>query len=188
MILEVTARHGDLSDDLREHAEEKVHDALKHAERIVSAHVVLDVEKERQMAEIIVYGRNLTATVHAESQDPWISVDRAAEKLKHQLQRHHSKKISRRRRGLTHEHAAQAELEAMAQAAEQEEDGAPAPPPMPVTRSTVSPVSLSLTAACASFEVSEDEVMLFRDSGSGRLAVLYRDPEGELAMLETEAT
>ncbi len=139
------------------------------------------------MAEIIVHGRNLTATVHAESQDHWTSLDRAAEKLKHQLERHHSKRVSRRRKGRSHEHAAQAELEAMARLAEPEEPEAPVPPPTPATRSTVCVLQLSVTAASASLHASDDDVLLFRDADSGQIAVLYRDAEGELALLETEA-
>ena len=109
MIIELTSRHGSLSEELRDHADQKLRQAIKHVDEIVSAHVVLDVEKERQMAEIVVYGRNLTATVHAESNDAWASVDRAAEKLRNQLEKHHSKLKSRRRRGQGHAVAAQAE-------------------------------------------------------------------------------
>lgn len=196
MIIEITGRHVSISEALREHARSRLEQVLKRTDDVVSAHVILDVEKTRQMAEMIVHGRNLTATVHAESEDLHLSVDRAAEKLRHQLERHASKRKERRRRGHSHEANAEAELAAMEEAreqlgteGEQPATATAASAAAPAIRRRVLEAirTLSVAEATRELDTHEDGVFVYRDAASSRLTVLFRRGDGELGAIETGA-
>lgn len=189
MIIEITGRHVSVSESLKDHARDKLEHVLRHEDKVVSAHVILDVEKTRHIAEMIVYGRNLSATVHAESEDLHTSIDRCADKLRHHLAHHHGRRRDKKRKGeSTLEAEAAALAQAMAAATEGngpgEERAAEGPPPVTRTRlRTVAPMTLD--AAAEAFAVGRREPLVFRDTSSSTVHVLYFRPDGSLGLIET---
>ena len=197
MIIDITGRHVSVSDTLKDHAREKLEHVLRHHDKVVSAHVILDVEKTRHVAEMIVFGRNLSATVHAESDDLYTSIDRCAEKLRHHLEHHHGRRRDKRRRG---EDIAENEAAAIAQGLalglpaippsagaaieEEDEEARPAGPRVVVTTSqAVKPMSVE--DAALEFEDERRECLVFRDASTERVHVLYRRADGTLGLVET---
>lgn len=187
MITEITGRHGSITDGLKQHALERLEQALKHAPELVSAHVILDAEKQRQFAEIIVLGPGLHATVHAESDDPYLSLDRCAEKLRHQLEKVLGKRKDRRRKGRDGEARVAAELAAVEEAlARGEEPSAPAPPLPELIRATVSLSSMSAHEALALLPISDEGLVVFLDSSSKRTSILFQREDGSHVVLEAQ--
>lgn len=186
MITEITGRHGSITEGLKQHAREKLDQALKHAPPLVSAHVVLDAEKQRQMAEMIVSGPGLHAAVHAESEDAYASIDRCAEKLRHQLEKLIGKRKDRRRKGHDGEARAEAELAAMEEAAAALGDEAPAPPPEPV-RASVRVRGLAYPEAVALLPASDDGLVVYKDAETGAISILYQREDGSHVVLAAEA-
>jgi putative sigma-54 modulation protein len=185
MIIEITGRHGSVTEGLKQHARDRLDQSLKHAPSVVSAHVILDSEKERQMAEMIVTGPGLTATVHAESDDAYLSVDRCAEKLRSQLEKLLGKRKDRRRKGHSHEARVEAELAAMAEAmARAEEAGGTLA--TPIVRASVRLQALRQEEALERLPSAEDGLLLYRDADTERLSVLFQREDGSLVVLEAE--
>jgi putative sigma-54 modulation protein len=185
MIIEITGRHGSITEGLKQHAKDRLDQALRHAPDLVSAHVILDSEKQRQMAEIIVGGPGLHATVHAESEDAYTSIDRCAEKLRHQLEKHHGKRKDRRRRGHSHEDRAEAERAAIEnELARQAEEEAVAPPE-PV-RANVVLRSLDYAEAYALLPATDEGLVAYTDSASSRTCILFQREDGTPVVLEAE--
>ncbi|HEA47118.1 MAG TPA: ribosome-associated translation inhibitor RaiA, partial [bacterium] len=60
MNLTITGRGMKITAPLRNYIQEKMADVLKYFEKLVSAHVKIIVSKERQRAEVIIYGDGLT--------------------------------------------------------------------------------------------------------------------------------
>ncbi len=87
----VTFRHMPASNALRTHAEEKVQKFLKYLHEPVDIHVILMVEKIRQIAEINVQSKNFTAHGVEESQDMYTSIDKVTSKVEAQLRKHKEK-------------------------------------------------------------------------------------------------
>jgi putative sigma-54 modulation protein len=88
MQINVTARHMDTTDAIRDYASEKVESELSVFTRIESVHVILDVEKYRHSAEIVVQARNHIRVDACEvSDDMYVSVDGAVEKAAKQLRK-----------------------------------------------------------------------------------------------------
>lgn len=88
MKVNVTARHFEMSDDLREHAIRRLEKIERFGHSLMDAHVVLDVEKRRQIAEVSVHGDHTTFMSRAESHDMIESIDDACDKVQTQIKRH----------------------------------------------------------------------------------------------------
>ncbi|MCE9625798.1 MAG: ribosome-associated translation inhibitor RaiA [Deltaproteobacteria bacterium] len=87
----VTFRHMPASNALRDHAEEKAEKFMKYLIDPVDIHVVLMVEKIRQIAEITVKSKNFTAHGVEESTDMYTSIDKVTSKIEAQLRKHKEK-------------------------------------------------------------------------------------------------
>lgn len=99
MEIHTTARHFDLSPELRAHVEERLGRVDRFVSRPSEARVVLEVEKFRHVAEVTLKldGRDLVA--RALSPDMYTSVDQAVDKILEQVKRHHDAAVSHRRKG-----------------------------------------------------------------------------------------
>ncbi|MCI0451395.1 MAG: ribosome-associated translation inhibitor RaiA [Candidatus Latescibacteria bacterium] len=97
MNITTTARHYDLAPALKDYAEGKVHSLKKYFDHIVNAHLIFSLEKYRQRVEITLHVNGKDFVTLQESEDMYISVDRAVEKLEEQLKRY-SGKLKKRKR------------------------------------------------------------------------------------------
>ncbi len=102
MNITTTARHYDLAPSLKDYAEGKVEHLKKYFDHIVNAHLIFSLEKYRQRVEITLHVNGKDFVTVQESEDMYISVDRAIEKLEEQLKRHSDrlKKSRKRAQGL----------------------------------------------------------------------------------------
>ncbi len=91
MELRITARHFDLTPELKAYAESTITALSRYFERIVDAHLVLEVEKHRKRAELTtnVYGQKLVS--HAETDDLYVSIDEVVDKMQRQLKRYNAR-------------------------------------------------------------------------------------------------
>jgi putative sigma-54 modulation protein len=96
MNVNVTARHFHLSDDVKEHAIQRVNKIEKYGHALLDAHVVLEVEKYRNIAEVSVHGNKSVYTGKAESDDMIVSIDAACDKVGKQIKKHFDKVRSRK--------------------------------------------------------------------------------------------
>ena len=87
----ITARHFDLTPELREKAEAEMEGLTRYFDNIISAELILDVERHRRMAElkVKVYKEVLTGT--GETDDMYNSIASAVDKVKGQLKKYKGK-------------------------------------------------------------------------------------------------
>ena len=88
MEIIVSARHFEVGDDLRKHAETKVMELAGEHTKLTTARVVLDVQRNWHEAEIHLNGKHLDLVATARTNDMYASLDGAVEKLGKQLRRH----------------------------------------------------------------------------------------------------
>ena len=143
----------------------------------------------RHTAEVIVHGRRLSAAVHADGDDAFIAIDRCADKLRHQLDHHLGRQRDKRRRGPG---LSALEVEVAAMASAQAADLPPEPegaePAFEVVRSGAAELkAMTLDEACAEIDYKNREFLVFRDSATLNVAVLYRRNDGKLGLIETGA-
>ena len=88
MQINVTFRHMEATDALKDHVEQKLGKFKKYLIRPIDAHVILSVEKIRQRCEIKLTASNFTATAVETSNDLYTSIDKAVHKLERQVIKH----------------------------------------------------------------------------------------------------
>lgn len=87
MDLHITFRHSDTSPALKRHVEEKLIKLSKYFIKAVQAHVILNVEHGRHIAEITLSENQHVLTSRVASHDMYHSLDEAIHKIERQLKK-----------------------------------------------------------------------------------------------------
>ena len=177
MKFEYTGRHVEVSPAIRRHVEDhfKKLDHVFNGDSTLSTHVIIDVEKNRQIGEIIVNWRDHTLTAKDTNADMYMALTRAMAKIEKQALKL-KKKIIHRKQG----------ARPTAQVAPPPDgniEATPRPPRIiPARRYAVKP----MTAEEASLRLSEeqDQFLVFRDADTQRLGVIYRRKDGNYGLIE----
>jgi putative sigma-54 modulation protein len=188
MQLDMTGRHIEITPALREFAEEKLGKLERLLDGPLEVHVVLGIEKHRHMAEIQVKSRTGVFSGTQETGDLYASIGEVADKLERQALKHKEKMRTRRvKRGPRRPEAA-AEIEANAAPApsgdDAEDDAGPPPRIVRSHRYRIKP--LSAEDAVLELESSAEDVLVFRDSETDGVHVVYRQKDGNFALVEPE--
>ncbi len=119
MQIRTTARHFDLTDDLRDFAEKHVQRLSRYFDHIIDSHLILETEKSRKTAELKlqVYGTVLTSK--HKSFDMYDSVEKVIDKMEGQLKRYKGKLKDKKVKKA--QKTSQLERETQARAGEEEE-------------------------------------------------------------------
>jgi len=88
MKVKIEERHMEQSDPLREYAISKAESLQKFFDGIISVEVTMDVEKERRLVTVFAHLINKkVAKASAESDDMYVSIDSAMDKIERQLKK-----------------------------------------------------------------------------------------------------
>jgi putative sigma-54 modulation protein len=193
MEVNVTFRHIEATDALRQHAESRVQRLAKYLRRPIDAHVILSVVKRRHVAEIVLNGdrRKLNAT--EETSDLYSAIDAATDKLEQRVRKHQGK------------------LKSHKFPASSGRRGAEPPPSLPtqsggglrihviradsfvrrngpdVIKSTRLPVKpMSVEEAVMQMDLMSNDFLVFRNAATDSLSVVYRRKDGNYGLIEPE--
>ena len=94
----VTVRHEQVTDALREHAIKKIEGLHLDYPRIIEAKIILDVQKNRHIAEIILFCANhITIEAHTEGKDMYAALDETIEKIARRMRKHKTRLLKKHR-------------------------------------------------------------------------------------------
>ncbi len=181
MHLTITARHMDLTDGLRAHVEKELTRLDRHFHKETDVQVTLCVEKYRHIAEVScnVGGRLFQAT--EQSKDMYQSVDRAVERMGEQFKKFKSKRWSGKGKAGLDQGAAQI----MASASPNPEPALTSnkkPRIIRARRYAVKPMSAD--EAAMQIELMGQDFIVYTDSQTDQVNVLYRRKDGNLGLIE----
>ena len=91
MLKTITARHFDLSDEMRAKAEDEMEGLKKYFDNIISAELILATEKHIKIAELKVRVYNQTLAAKADADDFYRSIASVVDKIKSQLRKYKGK-------------------------------------------------------------------------------------------------
>lgn len=91
MQITVSGRQIEITDSLRSYAADKVGRVQKHFDHLTTMNVVLQVEKERHLAEVTLHAKGATLAASAEAGDMYAAIDQVADKLDRQVLKHKEK-------------------------------------------------------------------------------------------------
>lgn len=89
--LQITGHGLEITPTLREFIDDKFERLVRHAEKITSIHVVLNVNKTRQAAEVRLHIPRAEVFAEAESEDMYKTIDLVLDKIIRQLEKHREK-------------------------------------------------------------------------------------------------
>ena len=95
MQINLTGHHVDITDSLRDFVNEKFKRLERHFEHINNVHVILSVEKLRQIAEANMHLNGGEIFANSEATDMYASIDSLVDKLDRQLIKHKEKMLRR---------------------------------------------------------------------------------------------
>ena len=101
MQVKIQGRQIELTDALKEHVNKKLEKLKKYTDNIISASVVLTVQKYQHFAEITVHVDDQIMVGKSETDDLYVSVDQCVEKLETQLKKRKARYHSSRKKELS---------------------------------------------------------------------------------------
>lgn len=93
MQINLTGHHLDITDSLRNYVHEKMSRIERHFDHINNVHVILQVEKVRQIAEAKLNVNGGEIFANNESEDMYAAIDGLVDKLDRQVIKHKEKLI-----------------------------------------------------------------------------------------------
>ena len=91
MEIDISGRHFKVTAGLKEHIEAKLKKIAKYSLKVESVHVVLEVQKHRQIVEITLLGKNLRMVCKKENADMYAAFDGCCGNVELQLARKHDR-------------------------------------------------------------------------------------------------
>ncbi len=106
MQINITGHHVDITPALRAYVEEKLERLERHFDNITNAHVILEIEKDRQKAEATIHVSRGQVYADSEDENMYAAIDSLADKLDRQIKKHKEKlKDHHRGEGLKNQEA-----------------------------------------------------------------------------------
>jgi len=184
MRINVTFRHTEPTEALKEYVEEKINKATKFVDRPQEANVILSVEKIRHIAEVIIQADGLTITGKESTRDLYSAIDKVMDKIERQLKRQKSRRKTRKSgkslRSLSV--AASASKRTKSEPAEGKRG------PAIVASDHFLPKPMTVEDAAIELLSRKSELVVFRNAATMEICVLHKNSDGTLGLVEPTNT
>lgn len=180
MNVEFVARNYHLDDQIRSFAENKLAKVTKFVEEPIEVRLTLELEKHRNIADLHVAHRFGVLQAREETADMYDAVNMVVDKAEKQARRSRKKFVDRRRRA-GRQNGQGWPIEVL----ERDSLGAGAAPRI-IETSILRIKPMTIEEAALELERSDDEFVIFRDSTSERVNVLYKRKDQNYGLIAPE--
>jgi putative sigma-54 modulation protein len=179
--VKVTGRHVSITEAIKNYALAKVEHLHLDYPRIIEAHVILDVEKHRHFAEIILHCTNhITIEASHETDDMYASIDGVSAKIAQQMRKYKTKILRNHRpRGQSIRHIEEQVLHIEDSFHEVEESE---PSVIKTERYPVKPMYVD--EAVLQIEMSNRQFVVFLNAKTEKVSILYRRKGDGFGLIE----
>ncbi len=164
------------SENLKDYAKnrfEKIKKYLKNPD-IVQLQITLEVDKYREIAEVLLTGDGLHLTAKEETQDMYSSIDLTLDKLVAQLKKLREK--AKDRRAQTQEGADQY--------VEEVKEEKPETPEIIEVTNKFDPKPITPEEAVLKLQESKENFIVFHNVENGRINVIYKRKDGNFGLID----
>ena len=177
MNVEITGRHVAITPAIRTYILKRLRKFVKIFGDDINFHVIIDVEKERQTAEVLLKSKLLDVTGKGITGDMYSSIMLAIEKLERQALKHKSKVIEgkRQRAKAKSVEVKMGVAEASERASAQKRSG--------IQEEEAQRKPMAVEEAVLELNHSDYPFVVFRNSESGDVNILYRKKDGTLGLI-----
>lgn len=177
MKISVTGRNIKVTPALKEYIDEKISKLEHFDERIISSKVILGVEKQRHIAEITLQTAGSTIHVSEDTDDLYKSIDKSTDMLARKLKKVRDKMAHNKKGAATPRHFHPEELYEGV-----EVDGSHI---VQVDRYVKKPMSVE--EAAMQMDLLKNDFIVFTNSASERINVIYRRKDGDLGLIDPKS-
>jgi putative sigma-54 modulation protein len=181
--IKVTGRHVSITEAIKSYAESKIENIHLDYPRIMEAHAILDVEKHRHLAEVVLHCSNhITIEASHECDDMYAAIDGVIAKIARQMRKFKTKLLRNHRpRGRDIKHLEETVLH-VDEAFEQQEEAEPQ-----VIKTEKYPVKpMFIDEAVLQLEMSARQFVVFLNAKSEQVNILYRRKDGSFGLIEPQ--
>ena len=179
--IQVTGRHVSITDAIKSYAESRVEHIHLDYPKIIDVQVILDVEKHRHFAEIVLHCSNhITIEASHECDDMYAAIDGVIAKITRQMRKFKTKLLrSHRPRGKDIKHLEEQVLH-VDETFEKHEEAEPQ-----VIKTERYPVKpMFVDEAVLQIEMSNRQFVVFLNAKSEQVNILYRRKDGGYGLIE----
>jgi putative sigma-54 modulation protein len=162
------AKQMELTDNLKEYAEEKIGKFSKYLSNITEATVTLSVEKYRHKAEVLMKANGSLIQAECITDEMYASIDEVVEKLERQVKKHKEKLVSKRKG-----------REKPGETFISEE-----PVPTIIKSRSFDTKPMSIEEAAMQMELLKRDFFIFTNAASGQINVLHKRKDGNVGHIE----
>jgi putative sigma-54 modulation protein len=187
MQMNITFRHMDPIDSLKNYAQEKVEKANKYLDRAGEANVVLSLERHLHQADITLTSGPFVLRGREKSEDMYASIDKAMERIEKQLRRYKDRLKNHNRRErlpqYVHEENEVHIRHDVMEVSEAEESGIAQNPRVIKTNEFVTK-PMTVDEAVMQMDLLDNDFIVFTNTESAELNVIYRRKDGHYGLIE----
>ena len=198
--IQVTGRHVSVTEAMKDYCRRKL--ACLHLDypKIIEAQVILDVQKYRHTAEVILHCSNhITLEASSQSEDMYASIDQVLDKIARQMRKYKTRLMQRhrpRKHGVRHLEEQVLRWEWLASLEESPERNGVAEPVVeaeaPVEESGPTVIHtekypikpMFIDEAVLQMEMSTKQFLVFLNAKTEKVNVLYRRKNGDFGLIE----
>ncbi len=172
MQINVTFRHTDHSDELKDYIHDRFSRLKKYSDTPMNVNVVLTAEKFRKSAEVVITGDGIRAAAKQEHDDLRAAIDLVLDKIERQLKKFRDKFKARRHASSAPKQSGSVEP-VSAEEAEQV-----------ITIKKIDTKPMSIEEAADQLQISGMDFLAFINASTNRVNVIYWRKDGSLGLLE----
>jgi putative sigma-54 modulation protein len=181
MDMTVTGRHVNVTPAIREHAEKKLDHIGIDFPRILSAHYILEVDKFRHIAELVLQcGNHITIEAREVSEDLYASIDRVVDKVARQMRKNKTKIQRHRPRKAV---AFDVEEQVMTHDLHEDEGTTQI---VHTEKFAIKPMFVD--EVVLQLELSDRQFLVFLNAETEKVNVMYRRKKGDFGLIEPTLT
>lgn len=177
MQVSVTFRNTEAEGWFKDYVNERLKKLKKYVDKPIEAHVILTVEKFRNVAEINLMAKGINIVGKEEAKDMQLAFDSVIDKVERQIRKHKEKARNHKENSAKETGIGEP---APLLAEEEDEDR----PKLVETRKIVLQ-PMSLDDAMMALENSKNRLFIYRDLSSENVCVLYRQDGGDYILIES---
>lgn len=178
MQVTTTFRHMEQSDALKSYAEEKLERVVKYIDEPVTVQVFFTVEKKiRHIVEIVVGAKGVTTKASEATNDMYAAIDAVIDKIERQLKRY-KEKIK------AHKPAGEERGRPVSKKIFQAESIETNAEPVIIKSKTETAKPMSVEEAVMQMDLLHKDFIVYSDSISNEICVLYRRKDGNFGLIE----
>lgn len=178
MQISVTFRHMEPSDALKDYARDKITRIEKFLDAAMEANVVLSVQKYRHIADVTILSNGLKINGQEQTEDMYSAIDMVVDKLERQVKRYRQK--TKNRKGGKSISPKEVRIDVISTEHEDETDSTP----QVVRARQIFAKPMDLDEAVMQLDLSSDQFMVFTNSATEKINVLYRRDDGHYGLIE----